>query len=587
MPHSPFTAQAPIQPSLSASRSYHYQNDVLNEVDSIQRVSSNERALAGSFLYTPVFWADALRKSLLFYRAQRSGDLGPTGSLPWRTAPSFLRDGADVGVDLSKGYFDAGDYIKYAQPAAYSMAVLAWGAIEFPDGLERSGQLSELHRAIRWGTDFILRSATHIAHNCTYYAQVGRGASSGCSEARCKYDHGYWGRPEDYYTEYPFAGDRRTYAIDSRRPGTEVWAQASAALASAAIVFTRTSNAYSSRLLATAKTLYRCAKQSNPSNALLQDSLPEVEPQYKSWGFSDELGWAAAWLYDATKEAAYAADFELNMRRGEDRWFYEGFGASWDDLNVMAKLKMLTAMRSYVHAEHLHMMVHAYVSKWVKCNGDNSGPVQTGCGLCFLQKWAPLRYSLTSALVAVVYEKHFLSEASDVGEWAMGQLRYAFGDNPFRISYMIGVDGGGELRTPRKPHHRSSSCPPKDEGECSEGRSLCGACDSPWVLYGAMVGGPDETDCWNDDRANYVRNEVALDYNAPLPALLSWAATRTATTARSAIKLTPNHFLEFRQRLGECVLPPHDAGAQFSCPSGEATDDNPRCPFKYSPCKRK
>jgi len=372
-----------------------------------------------------------------------------------------------------------------------------------------------------------------------------------------------------------------------RRVVVQVWAQASAALASAAIVFTRTSNAYSSRLLATAKTLYRCAKQSNPSNALLQDSLPEVEPQYKSWGFSDELGWAAAWLYDATKEAAYAADFELNMRRGEDRWFYEGFGASWDDLNVMAKLKMLTAMRSYVHAEHLHMMVHAYVSKWVKCNGDNSGPVQTGCGLCFLQKWAPLRYSLTSALVAVVYEKHFLSEASDVGEWAMGQLRYAFGDNPFRISYMIGVDGGGELRTPRKPHHRSSSCPPKDEGECSEGRSLCGACDSPWVLYGAMVGGPDETDCWNDDRANYVRNEVALDYNAPLPALLSWAATRTATTARSAIKLTPNHFLEFRQRLGECVLPPHDAGAQFSCPSGEATDDNPRCPFKYSPCKRK
>eukprot|EP00965_Chrysotila_dentata_P126742 4191606-Pleurochrysis_carterae.AAC.1 len=45
----------------------------------------------------------------------------------------------------------------------------------------------------------------------------------------------------------------------------------------------------------------------------------QVELQYKSWGFSDELGWAAAWLYDATKEAAYAADFELNMRRGEDR----------------------------------------------------------------------------------------------------------------------------------------------------------------------------------------------------------------------------------------------------------------------------
>lgn len=31
------------------------------------------------------------------------------------------------------------------------------------------------------------------------------------------------------------------------------------------------------------------------------------------------------------------------MRRGEDRWWYEGYAASWDDLNPMAKLKMISA----------------------------------------------------------------------------------------------------------------------------------------------------------------------------------------------------------------------------------------------------
>ena len=52
-------------------------------------------------------WADALRKSLLFYRAQRSGDLRSTNNpIPWREVPAFLTDGADVGVDLSGGYFD-------------------------------------------------------------------------------------------------------------------------------------------------------------------------------------------------------------------------------------------------------------------------------------------------------------------------------------------------------------------------------------------------------------------------------------------------------------------------------------------------
>ena len=43
-------------------------------------------------------YRDALHKSLLFYRAQRSGDLsGGPNPIPWRTAPSFLSDGADAG----------------------------------------------------------------------------------------------------------------------------------------------------------------------------------------------------------------------------------------------------------------------------------------------------------------------------------------------------------------------------------------------------------------------------------------------------------------------------------------------------------
>jgi len=34
------------------------------------------------------------------------------------------------------------------------------------------------------------------------------------------------------------------------------------------------------------------------------------------------------------------------------------------------------------------------------------------------------------------------------------------------------------------------------------------------VLYGALVGGPDENDNFGDDRTDFIRNEVALDYNA-------------------------------------------------------------------------
>ena len=34
------------------------------------------------------------------------------------------------------------------------------------------------------------------------------------------------------------------------------------------------------------------------------------------------------------------------------------------------------------------------------------------------------------------------------------------------------------------------------------------------VLYGAMVGGPNDQDVFDDDRRNFKQSEVALDYNA-------------------------------------------------------------------------
>ena len=79
-------------------------------------------------------------------------------------------------------------------------------------------------------------------------------------------------------------------------------------------------------------------------------------PQYRSNGFSDELGWAAAWLHTATAEERYARDFQANMRRGEDRWYYEGWAASWDDVNALAKLRkphVALALRDYMTDDDL------------------------------------------------------------------------------------------------------------------------------------------------------------------------------------------------------------------------------------------
>ena len=76
-----------------------------------------------------------------------------------------------LGADLSKGYFDAGDYVKYGQPAAYTMSILAWSGQIFAAPLRDVGALDELKLAVRWGVDFILAAASQLdATTCTFAA---------------------------------------------------------------------------------------------------------------------------------------------------------------------------------------------------------------------------------------------------------------------------------------------------------------------------------------------------------------------------------------------------------------------------------
>ena len=51
-----------------------------------------------------------LKKSIWFYRAQRSGDLPVVTNdpVPWR-GDSALYDGDDVGIDLTGGWYDGKD----------------------------------------------------------------------------------------------------------------------------------------------------------------------------------------------------------------------------------------------------------------------------------------------------------------------------------------------------------------------------------------------------------------------------------------------------------------------------------------------
>src|SRR5262249_45901745 len=93
--------------------------------------------------------------------------------------------------------------------------------------------------------------------------------------------------------------------------------------------------------------------------------------------------------------------------------------------------------------------------------------------------------------------------------FAERQINYMLGDNPRRSSYVIGFGANA----PRNPHHRTAHGSWADD--------ISSPTDSVHTLYGGMVGGPDQSDSYADVRTDYVKNEVATDYNAAFSGALA------------------------------------------------------------------
>eukprot|EP00249_Psilotum_nudum_P037188 c982_g2_i1 orf=1-648(-) len=174
-------------------------------------------------------YTNALSKAIMFYEGQRSGHLPTNQRLTWRK-DSGMNDGMMAKVDLKGGYYDAADHVKFSFPMAFTTTLLAWSAVEYSYFLESAGELENLKTAIRWGTDYLLKTTKYPNR---IYAQVGDPNT----------DHACWERAEDMDTR------RVVYQINSTHPGSDLAAEIAAAFAAASMVFKDSDYAYSKRLL--------------------------------------------------------------------------------------------------------------------------------------------------------------------------------------------------------------------------------------------------------------------------------------------------------------------------------------------------
>ncbi|MBN2533664.1 MAG: glycoside hydrolase family 9 protein [Spirochaetales bacterium] len=93
-----------------------------------------------------VNWAEALQKAIYFYDANMCGpDAREASRLDWR-GNCHIWDAVHVHpsgsgtIDVSGGFHDCGDHVKFGQPQVYAIATLGWGYYEFKDAFIQSGQ---------------------------------------------------------------------------------------------------------------------------------------------------------------------------------------------------------------------------------------------------------------------------------------------------------------------------------------------------------------------------------------------------------------------------------------------------------------
>lgn len=432
-------------------------------------------------------YVEAMQKSLFFYQVQQSGPLADWNEVSWR-ADCMMND------YVTGGWFDAGDHIKFALTNAYSSAMLAWGVLEYEQGLKDAGLLDMYRKNLQFSLDFLV--GCDLGDEVVY--QIGE----------IGFDHKWWGSAEVYMRKYELMQGETERPYYTTKD-SNVTGEMAAALAAGYLVFKDSDPALAKTYLEHAENCFKIADTTRDHK-----NTPASDAMYPSSHFYDELFWAANWMYKATGEQKYLdlceSDYIPNLgKEDQSTEMKYTWGMCWDDVQqggtLLYALNTGDATWKEQFRKHLEYWTTGYGGKQINHTPD---------GLAWLTNWGSLRHATTTAFMAYVAADELFSGTADADKYtqfADTQMNYCFGDNDSKFSYVIGM---GDTY-PKAWHHRTSS----------------GVWDDQWtmlgeekeyahVLYGALVGGPGQSGAFNDKVNSYENTEVAIDYNAGYTAAL-------------------------------------------------------------------
>lgn len=443
--------------------------------------------------------------------------------------------GCDHVLDVTGGWYDAGDFGKYAVNGGISTWMLL-NAYERLDALQKTKSwpdnrvpmpendngISEILDEARWQIEFLL--SLQIPQGVRMSVPIGaqtekEGAPLDLTEvdvsgmAHHKVHAAKWpGLPL-----LPSDADQTRYLYP---PSTAATLNVSAVAAQCARIWREIDPVFANRCLIAAISTYNAARR-NPE-IFARRNFDGGGP-YNDLDLTDEFGWAAAELYATTGQTEYITSLARTpgaywlARNGES-----ALGdISWNSVDQLPVATMLTASQ-YVSDNDRARAATILINI---ADGYLDDAAQDGYGLPF----PPTRYGwgsngdVASRSIALGYAYDVTGD-SKYREALISIMDYLTGRNPLDQSY---VAGHGQ-RAVRKVHHRfwaegaNPDWPPAAPGALSGGPN---AGYAPDEHQKANLGDCAPMTCWADDHTAFALNEVAINWNAALFWLASYLDT--------------------------------------------------------------
>ncbi|KAK4390986.1 Endoglucanase 9 [Sesamum angolense] len=403
----------------------------------------------------------ALSRALLFFDAQKSGHLRQNSTINFRGN------------------------------SAYTVTLLSWTVVEYQQKYADAGELDHIKDIIKWGSDYLLKlfiPPNSSSDSAILYSQVG-GSGNGTNQEN---DLSCWQRPEDM--SYP----RPVSICDDT--ATDLVGEIVAGMSAASLVFSGNKE-YSRKLVQTAVDLFNLATRQDPSHTpgiyTENDACGgQARDFYKSSSYIDELVWGGTWLFFATGNSTYLKYATDNFAAAEEEELLSDKGIFYWNNKLTANAILLTRIRYFIDLGYPYE--------------DSLSTNRTACSC--VRGLVLLKPNAGAPLHSAVFSVETLQA------FAMSQVYYILGDNPMKISYMVGYGD----RYPTHVHHRGSSIPwDRKQHSCSEGSAyLNSKGENPNKLVGAMVGGPENNDVFLDGRDKPLFTEPSISSNAGLVAAL-------------------------------------------------------------------